>query len=67
MVYGKSQGWATIEGYPFDASAVEKHKADVLWPGMTKGFVEAGFERSAPHWLSQADWERSIYRVQVAQ
>jgi hypothetical protein len=63
--YGADKGWSAIEGYPFDASAVEKHKEHVLWPGLTKGFVEAGFTRVGPHWLSNPDAERSIYRVDL--
>ena len=63
--YGKEQGWKKIEGYPFDASAIEKHKQDVLWPGITKGFEQAGFSKIAPHWLSAPEWERSIYSVDV--
>lgn len=59
--YGRDQGWTTIEGYPFDASAIEKHKDNVVWPGVTKGFVEAGFQRIGPHWLSQPETERSIF------
>lgn len=65
-IYGVEQGWQAIEGYPFDASAVEKHKQDVLWCGLTKGFTQAGFIRVAPHWLSNADAERSIYRVEIS-
>ncbi len=61
--YGKEQGWKVIEGYPFDDSALEKHKQDVIWPGLTKGFARAGFERSGPHWLSNPDAERSIYQA----
>ncbi len=59
--YGREQGWTSIEGYPFDASAVEKHKEHVIWPGITKGFLDAGFQRTADHWLSQPETERSIY------
>lgn len=64
--YGAEQGWKAIEGYPFDASAVEKHKQEVTWCGLTKGFAQAGFTRAAPHWLSSADAERSIYRVELS-
>jgi hypothetical protein len=63
--YGKTQGWASIEGYPFDASAIEKHKDKVIWPGITKGFAEAGFQRISPHWLSQSEAERSIYEFKL--
>lgn len=63
--YGREQKWKAIEGYPFDASAIEKHKEHVIWPGLTKGFVEAGFSRIAPHWLSNSDAERSIYQYEL--
>lgn len=63
--YGKTEGWTAIEGYPFDASAIEKHKEHVLWPGLTKGFEEAGFQRLGPHWLNQAEVERSLFRVDL--
>lgn len=63
--YGHEQGWKAIEGYPFDESALEKHKQDVIWPGLAKGFSKAGFERIGEHWLSQKNWERSIYRIDL--
>lgn len=63
--YGRQQGWIALEGYPFDASAIEKHKEHVLWPGLTKGFEEAGFERIGAHWLNSAEAERSIYKVTI--
>ncbi len=63
--YGHQQGWKAIEGYPFDASAVEKHKDHVLWPGLIKGFEEAGFKRVGAHWLSSAEAERSLYRMTI--
>ncbi len=66
LAYGRAQKWTAIEGYPFDASAVAKHKEHVSWPGLTKGYVEAGFERVGPHWLSQPEWERSIYSAKLA-
>lgn len=66
-IYGAEQGWKALEGYPFDASTVEKHKQDVLWCGLTKGFAQAGFVRVGPHWLSNADAERSIFRMELAQ
>lgn len=64
-IYGKDQGWKAIEGYPFDASALEKHKTEVIWPGLTKGFERAGFLRDGAHWLSNENAERSIYRVSL--
>jgi len=64
-LYGVEQGWKAIEGYPFDASAVEKHKQEVSWCGLTKGFTNAGFVRATSHWLSSAETERSIYRVEL--
>lgn len=63
--YGREQGWIAIEGYPFDASAIERHKEHVLWPGLTKGFEDAGFNRIGAHWLSSAEAERSIYTVTI--
>lgn len=65
-LYAKSQGWTTLEGYPFDASALEKHKDDVLWPGVAKGFESAGFVRQGPHWLSNPNAERSIFTLAIA-
>ncbi len=59
--YARTQNWKNIEGYPFDPSAIEKHKDKVRWPGLTKGFIESGFERIGPRWLSNPDAERSIY------
>lgn len=64
-VYGREQSWKTIEGYPFDASAIEKHKDEVIWPGLTKGFVAAGFERIGPHWLNNPNAERSIFACKL--
>ncbi len=60
--HGRAQGWTAIEGYPFDASAVEKHQDEVLWPGLTKGYETAGFNRTEAHWLSNPSAERSIFR-----
>lgn len=65
--YGKEKGWTAIEGYPFDSSALEKHKEHVLWPGLAQGFQEAGFERIGSHWLSQSEAERSMYRVSLVE
>lgn len=64
-VYGKAQGWKSIEGYPFDLNAVEKQKEHVIWPGMTKGFEKAGFNNKGAHWLSGKDWERSIFKIDL--
>jgi len=63
--YGKDKGWTAIEGYPFDPSALEKHKEHVLWPGLPKGFEEAGFIKIGPHWLNNSEAERSIYKVDL--
>jgi len=63
--YGKKLGWEAIEGYPFDSEAVEKLGADVHWPGLIKGFSEAGFGRVAPHWLSNDQAPRSIYSIKL--
>ncbi len=59
--YGRKQGWTSIEGYPFDSSALEKHGDKVIWPGVVKGFIEAGYQKIAAHWLSQKEAERSIF------
>ena len=59
--YGKEEGWSSIEGYPFDPSAIERHGDKLSWPGLTKGFMDAGFVRTEPHWLSSPDAARSIY------
>lgn len=65
MLYGKERSWKAIEAYPFDKSAIEKHQDHVIWPGITKGFTDAGFIRTGPHWLSNPDAERSIYRIEL--
>ena len=65
LEYGKAQGWTAIEGYPFDEEAVVRHKTDLHWPGLVRGFVEAGFEHAGSHWLSQTDCARSIYRKNI--
>lgn len=63
--YGRLQGWKAIEGYPFDASALEKHGVDVIWPGHKRGFDAAEFKRTEAHWLSNPQAERSIYRFEL--
>ena len=60
-VYGKSKGWVSIEGYPFDESAVKEHGMAVLWPGLTEEFKQADFVRVDSHWLSGEKAMRSIY------
>lgn len=64
--YGKKKGWTAIEGYPFDDSAVAKHGNVILWPGLTSEFIEAGYERIGPHWLSSDQAERSIFLQSLA-
>jgi len=64
-LYGKDQGWTSIEGYPFDVNAIERYGDKVIWPGVTKGFLQAGFQRIDSHWLSQTDSERSIYECRL--
>lgn len=64
--YGKSQGWVSIEGYPFDESALERQKEHAIWPGLAKGFIGAGFSYHSPHWLNGPGWERSIYRADLS-
>jgi len=59
--YGKKLGWQAIEGYPFDASAIQRHGVAVLWPGLTEEFEVAGYTKLEPHWLSSEEAARSIY------
>lgn len=61
ITYAKAQAWETLEGYPFDESARNLHGDKVAWPGYPESFVAAGFKRSEAHWLSQNEWERSIF------
>ncbi len=63
--YGKQTNWKTIEAYPFDTSAVARHGDGVLWPGTTRAFEQAGFVRLGAHWLCQAEFERSIFGVDI--
>lgn len=63
--YGKTQGWTAIEGYPFDASTLEKQKEHAIWPGLYKGFEGAGFKHLGPHWIMGPGWERSIYKAEL--
>ncbi|GIL16251.1 MAG: hypothetical protein BroJett040_00020 [Oligoflexia bacterium] len=63
--YGRANGWKAIEAYPFDSTAIEKHGEVLLWPGLTKGYVEAGYQRESAHWLSSADAERSLYKIEL--
>ncbi len=63
--YARTQGWTAIEGYPFDASAIDKHGADVAWPGLTAAFAGAGFSRVGAHWLSRPEAERSVFRLDL--
>ena len=65
LEHAKKQGWTAVEGYPFDEEAVQAGKTDLHWPGLVKGFVEAGFEHAGPHWLSQPGLPRSIYRKAI--
>jgi len=62
-VYGKAAGWTSLEGYPFDPSALEKHGAELAWPGLAPAFEKAGFKRTGVHWLSNPQAERSIYQA----
>jgi hypothetical protein len=56
----------SIEGYPFDRSALRKHGQALAWPGFPEDFVSAGFVRSEAHWLSSEDYPRSIYRFELS-
>ncbi len=63
--YGRKLDWKAIEGYPFDCEAVEKLGTDVHWPGLTKGFCDAGFTRAGAHWLSNDQAPRSIFSINL--
>lgn len=63
--YGKSLGWKTIEGYPYEEKAYQTHGKAIAWPGKVEGFVNAGFEKVGPHWLNHPEWERSIYSARL--
>ena len=63
--YGRSQKWLAIEGYPFDQSAVDRYGKEVVWPGLTSGFIAAGFVHLIDHWLSNPESERSVYRFDL--
>jgi GNAT superfamily N-acetyltransferase len=65
LKYGKAQGWTSIEAYPFEKSALEKHGQSVLWPGLSKSYEEAGFKKIGPHWLNHPDWERALYKFDI--
>ena len=62
--YGRAQRWTAIEAYPFDDAAVAIAPG-LAWPGYERPFVEAGYSRVAPHWLSKAGAERWINRVEL--
>lgn len=63
--HGRAQGWTALEGYPFDEEAYARHGAKVAWPGSPRGFVDAGFTRVGPHWITHPEWPRSIYRLEL--
>jgi GNAT superfamily N-acetyltransferase len=63
--YARQKGWQVIEGYPFDDSAIRKHGDVIFWPGFTRSYEKAGFNRAGPHWLSNPEAERSIYRFDL--
>ncbi len=65
IAYAAQRSWKTIEAYPFDESAVEKHGDAVIWPGIAKAYSDAGFTRISPHWLSGPEAERSIFRIEL--
>ena len=60
--YGRARGWAAIEAYPFDESLVRKDPK-LAWPGFEKPYLQAGFTKREPHWLSRPGAERWIYRA----
>lgn len=61
VAYSKQQGWAAIEGYPFDRETIDRLGDKVTWPGFPEDFVEAGFKRVGDHWLNSKEYARSIY------
>ncbi len=63
--YSKDNGWTSIEGYPFDAKALDKHGDKVAWPGFSDSFLEAGFQRIDQHWLNNHDYPRSIFKIDL--
>ena len=63
--YGAAQGWTSIEAYPFSNETIEKHGDALKWPGMTSGYERAGFRRLQDHWLSSAEYQRSIYEFSL--
>jgi len=65
MPYAKTQGWTSVEGYPFDRAALDKHGSAVAWAGFPEDFQKAGFKRIADHWLNSGDYPRSIYEMQL--
>jgi hypothetical protein len=60
--YGREQGWAAIEGYPFLRETIDRVGDGVTWPGFPEAFAEAGFERVGEHWLSSNEYGRAICR-----
>lgn len=65
--YGRGLGWKAIEGYPFEESTYKNHGKSVAWPGKVDGFMKAGYKKIESHWLNHPEWERSIYRVELAE
>ncbi len=63
--YGSEQGWDSIEGYPFDKEAHDKHGKAVTWPGFSEDFERAGFKRAGEHWINSSEYPRSIYRFEL--
>ncbi len=63
--YARERQWTALEGYPFDDTAIERHGKSLHWPGRTLAYEKAGFQRVAPHWLSQPGYERSIFRFEL--
>ncbi|MFA6238559.1 MAG: hypothetical protein WC635_14590 [Bacteriovorax sp.] len=61
-IYGKERGWTSIEGYPFDRSALDKHGKALTWAGFPEDFESANFQRTGEHWLSSAEATRSVYQ-----
>lgn len=63
--YGRERGWAVIEAYPFDETALAAHPDALGWPGYVGAFRKAGFTRQGPHWNLAPGYERSIYALRL--
>ena len=64
-IYGKEKGWTSIEAYPFSNEAIEKHGLALKWPGVCAGYEKAGYTKLQDHWLSSAEAQRYIYKLEL--